>query len=99
MDLIAKKNIALLESQLVSTPPQGKIESEIENQKIKDIVTVIMEDGLDYIVSEKINPVGVEELDDIIEDFTNAFYRMTQYLKNHGFVEIHGYQVSKKTNI
>ena len=51
MDLIAKKNIALLESQLVSTPPQGKIESEIENQKIKDIVTVIMEDGLDYIVS------------------------------------------------
>ena len=97
--IVSKYNMSLLEAALDKIPPQGRMHSEIDNEKIKDLIITIQECGLDYIVNERIDKVGEDELDDHIEDFKQAFYSIVQYLKKHGFVDVHGYQVRQKTNI
>lgn len=100
MDLIQKRNLSLLESAIAqSIPPEGKMSSDIDNPKIKDLVTTIFETGLWFIINERVDAVGDDELDEAIQDLKNDFYKITSILKQKGFVEIHGITISKKTNI
>lgn len=100
MDHIQKKNLSLLESLLgQSIPPEGSMSSDIDNPKIKELVDVIFETGLSFIINERINQVGDEDLDETIQELKNVFYTLTSQLKQKGFIEIHGYEIAKKTNI
>lgn len=100
MDLIQKKNLSLLESMIAqSVPPEGSINSDTDNVKIKSLVDNIFDSGLSFIINERIDLVGDEELDKAIEDLKNDFYTITSLLKQKGFIEIHGIEIAKKTNI
>lgn len=100
MNRIANKNISLLKSRLSqSIPPEGRIITQVENKKILDVVNTIEETGLSFIINERINPAGVEEFDNIVNELKNDFYKLTSYLKKNGFIDIRGYDVYRKTNI
>ena len=100
MDHIQKKNLSLLESMLgQAIPPEGRISSNIDNPKIKSLVNTIFETGLSFVIDERIDAVGDEELDNTIQELKNVFYTLTSQLKQKGFIEIHGNTISKKTNI